>query len=174
MAENILGVDKQRKGVSRGVIPWDADWGYRLAGWMGLVLTLAALSDYVLALVPMGFGSPEWEMSTIGAVMQGLPLFSLGLVGLWVESGGFGRRWTLRLVGFAFLASAACILASLVLFLTDVPTAIQATSGLARLGVQKLISKTLVLGLLFGVTYVTSGLQALRQARGSSLKKAAS
>jgi hypothetical protein len=109
-------------------------------------------------------------MSTVGAMTQGLPLFSLGLVGIWVAAGCLRRRWTLWLVGVAFLAAALCILGSLVLFLTDVPTALRATTGITQLGIEKLIAKTLLLGLLFGVSFVVFGLLALKQARGSSLR----
>jgi hypothetical protein len=135
-------------------------------------LALAALTDYALAFYPLGFGSAEWEMGTISSVVQGLPLFSIGLVGVWVGAGGLGRRWMLWIVGLVFLAASAGVLGSLVVFLTDVPIAIRATQGAARLGIQKLIAKTLILGLLFGASYVVMGVLALKQARRRSSREA--
>jgi len=51
--------------------------------------------------------------------------------------------------------------------LTDVPIAIRATQSgdAARLGILKLVAKTLYLGALFGLAYVAAGVLALRRAR---------
>src|SRR5207249_127384 len=122
----------------------------------GAVLLLAALSDYALAFYPIGFGSAEWEMATIGAVVQGLPLFSIGLAAIWVCAGGLGRRWLLIMVACGLLVVSVGLFASLLLFLTDVPLALQATQGVAQVGIQKLVGRTLFLGLLFGVAYIVT------------------
>jgi hypothetical protein len=171
MSERIL-VPSAKEANRRVAQPWSAAATYRVAGWVGLVLALAALTDYALAFYPLGFGSAEWEMGTISSVVQGLPLLSIGLVGVWVSGAGLGRRGVLLIAGAVFLLTAAGVLGSLVLFLTDVPIAIRATQGVARLGIQKLITKTLILGLLFGASYIVMGVLALKQARGSSSTEA--
>lgn len=172
MSERVLVQPSAKPADQRAVEHWSGATRYRVAGWVGVVLALAALTDYALAFYPLGFGSPEWEIGTISAVVQGLPLFSIGLVGVWVGAGGLGRRRMLLIVGLVFLAAAACVLGSLVLFLTDVPVAIRATQDIARLGIKKLVVKTLVLGLLFGASYVVMGVLALKQARRSSSREA--
>jgi hypothetical protein len=129
-------------------------------------LVLAALSDYGLAIYPLGLGSAEWEMATIAAVVQGLPLLSVGLGALWVSVGGRGRGGLLRLVGWGLIVAAVVLFLSLALFLTDIPAALRATRDLARLGIYKLVARTLFLGLMFGVSYIVAGVLAMRQARG--------
>lgn len=147
------------------VRPWDDSRRYAILGWIGVVLALAALSDYALALYPLGFGSPEWEAATIGSIVQGLPLLSIGVAALWVSAGAAGRRWLLITVGWGLLLFALCVFGALAVFLTDVPMGLKATRGVARIGVEKLAAKTLFLGLLFGVSYVFAGVLALRQRR---------
>ena len=158
----LVGSEPQRR---REVRLWGDDATYRVVAWGGVVLALAALSDYTLAFYPPGFGSAEWEMATIGSVMQGLPLLSIGLAAMWVGGARLGRRWMLVTVGWAVLAVAVCMCGSLLLFLTDVPLAIRATQDVARVGIYKLVVRTLFMGLLFGGSYVVMGTLALRQAR---------
>jgi hypothetical protein len=155
----------RRRAATR---PWDDDKLYRVVGWVGVVLALAALSDFALALYPLGFGSPEWELATIGAIVQGLPLFSIGLAAIWVGAGRGGRKWLLVVVGWVLVVAAALLLAALLLFLTDVPLAIKATQAVARVGIYKLVARTLFMGGVFGISYVVMAVMALRQARGKS------
>lgn len=162
--------NEKRKG--RPVQPWDVGATFRVAGWVGLVFVLVSLGDSALAFYPLGFGSPEWEVATIASVVQGFPLLSLGLVGIWICGGGLGDRRLLVVVGAAFLAITAVLLAMMVLMLTDVPIALRATreAEAARLGILKLLMKTVYLGVVFGVLYVVAGVRALRQARGGTAK----
>lgn len=155
-----------------GARQWSDETTYKAVGWVGVVLGLAALSDFVLALYPLGLGSPEWEMATIGAIVQGLPLFSVGLFGVWLCGSGLGLRWMLRIVGWLLLIVVVCLLGSLVLLLTDVPLALRATQGVARLGIGKLVIKTVFLGVLFGISYVVAGVVALKQAGGLTKRTA--
>jgi hypothetical protein len=135
---------------------------------MGLILTLAALIDYALSVVPSGFGNPEWETGTISQLVAGLPLVTIGLGLLWVSGGYLARRWYLLVLGVVFFAAAASVLALLVLFATNIPTALRATEGEAHLGIQKLVVKTLILGVAFSVAYMVMGVLSLRQSRGIS------
>lgn len=172
MSERVLVQAPAEAEGGRTIKAWSQATKYRVASWVGLVLAIAALSDYALAFYPLGFGSSEWEMGTIGSVVQGLPLFSIGVVGVWVGAGGLGRRWVLWVVGLVLLAAAVLGLGLVVLFLTDVPSALQATQGAAQLGMKKLIVRTLFLGVLFSLSYIVTGVLALRQARGGSSKEA--
>ncbi len=151
---------------------WGSATKYRVATWVGAVLVLSAVCDYALALYPLGLGSAVWEMATLGAIVQGLPLFSIGVAAMWVSAGGLGRRWLLVAVGWGLLVVAVGLFAALALFLTDVPLALEATRGVARVGIYKLIARTLFLGLLFGAGYIIAGVLALRKARGKKPKEA--
>ena len=151
-----------------GIRPWDDAVLYRVVGWVGVVLTLAAVSDFALALYPLGFGSPEWELAPIGAIVQGLPLFSIGLAALWISAGRRAQRWPLISVGWGLVVVTAVLLAALLLFLSDVPLAVKATHSVARIGIAKLVARTLFMSVLFGTSYVVMAVMALRQARGKS------
>lgn len=58
----------------------------------------------------------------------------------------------------------------LVLLATDVPIALQATqaNAVGRIEIVKLVTKTVYLGLLFGIAYTVAGIRAIRQALGES------
>ena len=139
---------------------------------MGLILTLAALIDYALALVPSGFGNAEWETGTISQLVAGLPLITIGLGLLWVSGGYLARRWLLLVLGVVFFVAGTGVLALLVLFATNIPTALRATEGDAHLGIVKLVMKTLILGLVFSVAYIVMGVLSWRQSRGASSTEA--
>lgn len=165
------GVVMREKKPSRDaavVVAWGESTRWKVLGWLGVVLLAAALSDYALALYPLGFGSPEWEMATVGAIIQGLPLFSIGIAAIWIAAASLGRKWILTVVGVGAFVIVALILVGLVLFVTDVPIGLRATHGVAKIGVGKLVARTLFLGLLFGSGYTLAGVLALRQARGAT------
>lgn len=159
--------EKQPKRDVPAVVAWGESTRLKVLGWLGVVLMAAALSDYALALYPLGFGSPEWEMATIGQIVQGLPLFTIGIAAIWLAAAGLGRRWMLMVVGWGALVVAALMLVGLLIFLTDVPLGLRSTHGVAKVGIAKLVAKTLFLGLVFGVSYIVAGVLALKQARGS-------
>jgi len=54
----------------------------------------------------------------------------------------------------------------LVIFSLNIPTALHATQNEAHRVIQKLVLKTLVLGLLFSAAYIVLGVLSFRQARG--------
>jgi len=165
-------VMRQEKRKRKPLPPWGNDLTYRVAGWVGLAFALVSLGDMALALYPLGFGSPEWEVATIGSMVQGLPLVSLGLIGIWVSGGGLGSRRVLATAGVACLVAAFALLSAIALLLTDVPIALRGTqnSAPARLGVVKLVLKTVYLAVIFGILYAVAGVLALRRALGSSVQ----
>jgi hypothetical protein len=169
MTEPRVVVRKEERGAKR-VRPWDEGVVYRVVGWVGLVFVLVTLGDLALAFYPLGFGSPEWEVATVASVVQGFPLLTLGLVGVWVCAGGLGSRRLLVVAGAAFLVVAVALLLAMLLFLTNVPVALRGTetSEPARLGVLKLMAKTAYLAAVFGVSYVVAGILAVRRALGGS------
>lgn len=151
---------------ARSVEAWGSEVVAKAVGWFGAIITVAALSDFALAFYPMGFGSAEWELATISSVIQGLPLLTVGLAALWVCGGMLGERRMLFGIAVLMLAVAAASLALLIVFLTNVPVALRATQDVAKLGIKKLVAKTLILALLFGGYYIVAGVRALKQARG--------
>lgn len=141
--------------------------GWRWVGWLSLVFALAGLGDWLIAWTPMRFGSAEWEFGTIASSFSGLPLVTMGFAGLLGSAMARGIRWQILIVASVILLFALLIGAAAILFLLDVPVAIQAVGGgVARLGIDKAIAKTGMLGTLFFVAYLVAGLAGLRHALG--------
>lgn len=171
MAKKVL-VRQEGKGKARGAAkPWGDAVKYRVAGWLGVILVAAALSDYLLALYPLGLGSPEWETATIGAIVQGLPLISIGMAAIWVSAGGLGVKWLLLTVGWSLMAAAIVLFVALIVFATNIPMAIRATQDVARVGIEKLVARTLFMGLLFDAAYIVAAIVTLKWALGNSSKE---
>ena len=166
MPERVLVSAPDRVPGERSTEAWGGATVAKVVGWFGVVLAMAALSDFFLAFYPLGFGSAEWELATISSVIAGLPLLSIGYAAIWVSGGWTGSRGMLGSVGALLLASAAAVFALLIVFLTNVPVALRATQDVARLGIVKLTAKTVALALVFGVFYIVAGVSALKQARG--------
>lgn len=157
-----LLVNQRETGRSRTLAP-DVHQAWRWVGWFGLVLALAGVGDWMLAWVPPRFGNPEWEFGTTVASISGLPLVAMGLAGILGSSVARGVRWQVISASAFVLVFAAIILAALVLFALDIPFALAAVSGPAKVGILKAIAKTLGLGVLFAVAFVVAGVGSLRR-----------
>jgi hypothetical protein len=148
---------------SRTLVP-DVATAWRWVGWFSLVLALAGIGDWILAWIPLRFGSPEWEFGTIAASFSGLPLVTIGFAGLLGSAVARGIRWQVITVSTVALIFSLMIAAALIIFLLDVPIAVRAVAGPARLGIAKAIAKTGMLGVLFFVTFFVAAIGALRHA----------
>lgn len=141
----------------------DADQAWRWIGWFSLALAAAGLGDWIIAWVPLRLGTPEWEFGTIVSSFAGLPLVTMGFAGLFGSAAARGIRWQLRLVGAIVLVWAVMIVAALLVFLLDVPLALQSVQGAAQMGIIKATVKTAMLGVLFTTVYVVIAIGALRR-----------
>jgi len=146
-------------------LPGDPAQAWRWIGWFSLVLALAGIGDWVLAWIPLRFGSPEWEFGTVASTFAGLPLITMGFAGLLGSAVARGIRWQIIAVAGVVLAFALWILAASVIFLLDIPVALRAVQGVARMGLMKAIAKTGLLATLFSIAYLVAGIGALRYAR---------
>ena len=144
----------------------DVAWTW--LGWLGLVLALAGLTDLVLLWVPVRLGVPEWEFATAVSTTSAMPLVSIGLAAILASGASTARGWLLGLIGVVAAIGAVGLLGLLALFLTNVPMALGATSGDARLGIVKATVKTVALGGLFAVAYAVGAVWALRLAMGKA------
>ena len=165
MTDPRLLVDVPRRSERARIITPDPQTAWRWIGWFSLMLTLAGLSDWVLAWMPLRFGTPEWEFGTIVSSMSGLPLLTMGFAGLLGSAVARGVRWQIVLVAAIVLTFAVLILGALAVFALDVPIALRTVQGPAHLGILKAIAKTVTLGLLFAAGYLVSAIAALRHAR---------
>ncbi len=139
--------------------------GWRWLGWFGLVLALLGLGDIALAWYPLDLGNPQWEFGTVAATFQGLPIVAIGLAGLLGAGLAQGKRRLVATLVAVLLCSSVLLLAASVLFLLDVPLAVQATQSVARLAIKKAVVKTLMLGWGFAATFAAGAVAAWRQLR---------
>jgi hypothetical protein len=140
----------------------DPAQAWRWIGWFGLLFLLAGCGDWVLAWLPLRIGSPEWEFGTVVSSFAGLPLVTLGFAALLGSALARAIRWQAIVAASLMLLFAAWMLGALILFLLDVPVAMRAVEGAARLGIMKAIAKTSFLGVLFLVGYLVAAIAALR------------
>ena len=149
--------------------PADPHQAWRWIGWLGLVLVLEGLADFVLAWFPLHLGTPEWEFATVAATFSGLPLITMGLAGLLGSGLALGTRWLIRVMAWFMMIWAVVIAAGFVVFLLDVPIALRAVeAGPAALGIKRAVAKTALLAVGFGGAYVAGAVAALRHLRRST------
>ena len=160
MTHGKLLVEERAKGV-QPLSEAPAE-GWKWIGWLGVLLAVVGLGDFVLAWYPLRFGVVEWEFGTVASTFAGLPLVTMGFAALLASGLARGREWLVRLMGWWLVLFGVVVLAALVVFLTDVPIALRAVTGDAALGIKKAIAKTTMLGVVFSVAYVVSGASALR------------
>jgi hypothetical protein len=138
--------------------------------WIGrfaLLLTLVALGDWLLAWIPTRFGSTEWEFGTIVATFSGMPLLTMGLAGVYGAAIARGIRWQIIATSWVLLVLAMLLFGALLVFALDIPVALRAVEGPARLGILKAIAKTGMIGILFGGAFVFAAIGGLRHAKRS-------
>lgn len=141
-APKVLLSQKDETGASPlGPAP---EMSWQVLGGAGFAFLLIGGIDIVLTWLPLLLGNAEWEFGTITASLNNLPLSVMGLVLVMVSAIARGRRRTVRVVAVMFAMLALGIVASAVLYATDIPIALQAmTSPIARIGLGKAMIKTL-------------------------------
>jgi hypothetical protein len=147
------------------VRPKDVARAWRFVAWFGLILAIAGVGDWLIAWWPLRFGSAEWEFGTIVATFSGLPLVTMGFAGMLASAVARGIRWQILVVAWLMLLVAIFILSASIIFFLDVPVALRAVTGIARLGILKATAKTTLLGFLFFVAFAVGGIAALRYNR---------
>jgi hypothetical protein len=165
--QKVLVGEDTGKRRSRALPP-DTEAAWKWVGWLGAVLAVVGLADFLLAWYPLNLGSPEWEFATVAQTFSGLPLVSIGLAGLLGAGLALGKRWLIIGTGLLLVAGAAVLLLALALFLLDVPLALSASEGLARTGIKKAVIKTLMLGVVFGGAYLVAGIAAFRHLKNTT------
>jgi len=140
--------------------------GWYLLGGIGLVFSVVALADLVLAWYPLSLGDREWEFGTVTAVFGGLPLLTMGLM---LAFGASVARGNLRLLQFwsVVLALLGLVLAALlVLYARTVPLALETvTDPVLKVGLQKAILKTTLQGVLYPAAFLWIAVLGWKHAR---------
>jgi hypothetical protein len=144
----------------------DTQKAWQWAGRFALLLTLAALSDWIIAWIPFNLGNLEWEFGTITATLASLPLVTIGLAGMLSAALARGRTAQVIAIACVLILFGVLIGAALAIFMLDVPVALQSVQGVAHLGIQKATAKNLSMGLIFMAGYFVAGIVGLKHALG--------
>lgn len=141
------------------------DFGWSLLGWIGLVFVGVGGVDLLLTWYPMQFGNQEWEFGTVSAVLDGLPVLTLGLALLMGAGTARGERWLVRTMAIVFVLLAILILISAILYVTNVPAALKTvTQPVIRTGLKKAIVKAAGQSVLYPLAYLWIARKAWRHA----------
>ena len=140
----------------------DAAW--TVLAFAGAALALVGLLDLGLTWIPLRFGIPEWEFGTVTASLNALPVLSLGLAMLLAAGLARGRRRTVRTICVALGILAAWIVASALLYATNLPFILQA-AGQPEIaeGLRKSLLKTGVQVVLYPTVFVSIAVYGWRQ-----------
>lgn len=118
--------------------------GWQLLGGVGVVFVVVGGADLLLAVLPTGFGNPEWEFGTVTSVLDGMPVPTLGLVAVLAAARARGSRLA-RVVAVLLGLLALAVVAAAVLYATTVPIALRSvTEPVVRTGLLKAVAKTAV------------------------------
>jgi hypothetical protein len=159
----ILLHDRGSKPVApaASVVP-STSAAWKIIGWFGLLLAVVGLCDLALQWYPLALKSPEWEFGTIANSTGTLPLPTIGLAGILGSFLARGVRRGIVTMAGIFLILGLAVLAAYLLFLLDVPLALNAATGAAALPLKKAIVKTSVMAPGFGIAYIVAAVAAFR------------
>ena len=153
----------QQPGAPKARLDQAPDFGWTLFGWLGLVFTAVGGVDLLLTWYPLHFGNPEWEFGTVSASLDGLPVFSMGLVMLLGTAAANGRRWLMLAMIVVLAVMAMLIVAGAILYVTNVPIALKAvTQPAIRTGLKKAIAKAAAQSVLYPTAYAWLAWKAWR------------
>lgn len=156
----LLGTDREAR--DRGAGRANPDAGWRILGFIGVILALIGLVDILLNLYPPAFDSPEWEFGTVTRMLTSLPLPTVGFAGLAAWGFARGGRKSRIAIAVASFVMLVLIAAAYLLFLLNVPLAWSATEGPQGPAIIRSIVRTTVMGFGFGVGYLVLGISLIR------------
>lgn len=142
--------------------PSTAERGWRMLGWIGLVLSAVGLMDFLLVFYPARMGDPSWEFGAVDAGFSALPLLAMG-TGLSLASAvTVAGRWRIRIWALFALLIGAAVAFALLIYLTNVPIALRLTPAEVRTGIEKSIMRTAIMGIAFSVSFTAAAVQGFR------------
>jgi len=147
----------------------DFSLGWSLLWVMGWLFTVVGLLNTVLIWVPLRFGSPEYEFTSVAASLDGLPLALMGMTFALASSRASGRLKSATAVVVLLVVVTLLVLAGGVLYWLAVPLALNALKNqpLPRLGIEKSIVKVTVQVVLYSAAMLTfARMGSRKQPRG--------
>ena len=136
---------------------------WRLLAWMGFLLAVVGLVDVALQWYPASFKSPEWEFGTVAGTMAALPLLTIGLMSLLAAFLARADRAGVVAMAISFAVMFVFVLGAFLLFLSDVPLALKASSATPMvITIKKSIIRTVIMAIGFGAAYLVAVVVSFR------------
>ena len=136
--------------------------GWSAVGWFGLLLAAIGFADLSLYLIPPNFGVAEWEFATLTAVFSALPLSTIGIAGMVGALLVNQTRTWLMVMAVALLLLAAAVGAGYLIFLLNLPLALDAAAGPQGPAIYRSIARATIMAGGFGFAYLAAGITLLR------------
>ncbi|MBK9692578.1 MAG: hypothetical protein IPO73_12965 [Gemmatimonadetes bacterium] len=150
---------------NRSTLDPNPESGWYLLGGIGLVFSVVALADLVLAWYPLQFGDAEWEFGTATTVLGGMPLLAMGLGLSFGSAVARGRLAMVRGLAVVFGLLALLLLGVLALYAGTITTALATIQPALKAGLQKAIIKTVAQGVLYPAAFLWIAITGWKHAR---------
>lgn len=143
----IIGVQQDEPRAS-------AETGWLTLAAAGWSLLLMGAIDLSLAWIPPRIGQPDWEFGTISAMLNSLPVPTIGAALALGASAALGRRGAVGAV--AAWSALVCLFLSVavVLYVLDIPLALRAvTDPVPRSALTAAMAKSLCSVVVYGAVH---------------------
>src|SRR5258706_10695356 len=132
---------------------------------MGWLFAVVGLLNTVLIWVPLHFGSPEYEFTSVAASLDGLPLALMGMTLALAGSRASGRVKSGTALIVLLLVVTLLVLAGGVLYWLNVPLALNALKNqpVPRMGIMKSMLKVTAQVVLYSAAMLTFARMASRK-----------
>ncbi|MBK6420778.1 MAG: hypothetical protein IPI38_14825 [Gemmatimonadetes bacterium] len=150
---------------NRSTLDPNPESGWYLLGGIGLVFSVVALADLVLAWYPLQFGDAEWEFGTATTVLGGMPLLAMGLGLSFGSAVARGKLGAVRLFAVGFGLLALLLIGVLALYAGTITTALATIQPALKAGLQKAIIKTVAQGVLYPAAFLWIAITGWKHAR---------
>ena len=140
--------------------------GWQLLAGLGWLFALVAASDLALVWYPFGFGNPDWEISTVSATVDHLPLLTVGLALIFGASVANRKLWTLQATCIGFLILALFVVGSTIMFGRGVGAARQGLTDVeSRTNLTRVTTKTIIQAILYSIGFVWIAVKGFKHSK---------
>jgi hypothetical protein len=167
MPETIL-IGKPETAPARGAATRPAESLGPAIAAIGAAIALIGWADVILLWFPPDPGSPEWELGSLSATFESLPLATLGFSALILGLAAARARFRLLAAGIASWITTFALAGALALLLLNLPIALRMIAPELRVPMQIALAKSLGMAVIYVALYASLGWFALRRFRRSA------
>ncbi|MGH7559792.1 MAG: hypothetical protein ACRENB_02100 [Gemmatimonadales bacterium] len=154
MSERVVRTARPGSEAASALVP-TPERAWRIAWWMGLVFFAVGAVDLLLVWYPPNFGTAEWEFGSSAAMLNGLPVPTLGALLMTASAVALGWSWYFWPGVAVLVLSFLAIVGAGILFGTTFPIALKAvTEPVLLTGIKKAVLKSFLQVGLYSVAYL--------------------